>query len=66
MVRVALRPLVTALMCTVRAFLLQHPNLKIGPNFRGPSPTTMLQGVHADPPSLYLWAFGVIRGRQQT
>src|SRR5215212_3892693 len=36
LVRVALRPLVTALMCTVRAFLLQHPNLKIGPNFRGP------------------------------
>jgi predicted ester cyclase len=26
----------------------------------------MLQGVHADPPSLYLWAFGVLTGRRPT
>jgi hypothetical protein len=25
----------------------------------------MLQGVHADPPSLYLWAFGSLAGRRE-
>jgi hypothetical protein len=33
---------------------------------RHPSPTTMLQGVHAGPPSLYLWAFGVLIERGRT
>jgi hypothetical protein len=35
---------------------------KLGPILETPSPTTMLQGVHADPPSLYLWASGVPAG----
>jgi hypothetical protein len=32
------------------------------PNFEIPSATTMLQGVHADPPSLYLWVIAFIYG----
>jgi hypothetical protein len=39
---------------------------KLAPIFEAPSPTTVLQGVCADPPSLYLWAFGALTGRRLT
>jgi hypothetical protein len=40
----------------MRVFHFGCRTSKLAPIFETPSPTTMLQGVHADPPSLYLWA----------
>jgi hypothetical protein len=53
---------VVILLHSVRVFHFGFRTSKLGQNFEAPSPTTMLQGVCADPPSLYLWAFGVLTG----
>jgi hypothetical protein len=49
---------------SVRVFYFGCRTSKFGPNFEAPPAPTMLQSVHADPPSLYLWAFGVLAGRR--
>ena len=51
---------------SVRVFHFGYRTSKLVPIFEAPGATTMLQGVHADPPSLYLWAFGVLTGRRST
>jgi hypothetical protein len=50
------RPSVATLLRSVRVFHFGCRTSKLVPNFEAPSPTTMLQGVHADPPSPYLCA----------
>jgi thiol-disulfide isomerase/thioredoxin len=49
----------------LRNVLLQK-DWEVSESYEALSPTTILQGVRADPPSLYLWAFGVLTGRRPT
>jgi hypothetical protein len=51
---------------SVRVFYFGFRTSKLVSNFEAPSDYTMLQGVHTDPPSLYLWAFGVLTERWPT
>jgi hypothetical protein len=44
----------TALLCSGRVFHFGSQTSELAPILEGPSVTTLLQGVHAGPPSLYL------------